>query len=235
MENLCIFSPKSKLSCITLATQLELCIKKLRTYPFLVVLCVFAGLPPAAARRQDPGAGQRGEAHHAACQEPPPAPVGTEGLRVSADHPGQQAPGPGAAFQQLLGAVSEHIGEHKCVCFIPPEHHTHTHSMISVKVLWSLPIKVTHIAHFLTHTHTDCSVLILARQKKDERRSQTFSLSLLHSLTDWIIHGRQWKTSMKKGFMLVSMLIICWYNNISSSCLSSSLRDRVCVSWIFCV
>lgn len=68
-------------------------------------------MPSAASRRSDPGASERGEAHHPACQELTPATVGPAWLRVCAHHPGGGAESPRPPLQQLQRPVPEHLSE----------------------------------------------------------------------------------------------------------------------------
>lgn len=73
--------------------------------------CLSTGLPPAAARGQDPGARGGDQAHHPQGQEPPAATVRAAWLRVRPQHPGQRAEGARPALQQLQRAVPKHLRE----------------------------------------------------------------------------------------------------------------------------
>lgn len=89
--------------------------------------CLSTGLPPAAARGQDPGARGGDQAHHPQGQEPPAAAVGAARLRVRPQHPGQRAAGARPALQQLQRAVPEHLRE----CLPAPRPCAHPHPPLS--------------------------------------------------------------------------------------------------------
>lgn len=78
---------------------------------FFLFLSDSAGLPTDPSLNPDLHTRRRDQADHPSSQEPAPAPIRTEELRVRLPHPGGDSQCPRPALQQHLHPVPENSGE----------------------------------------------------------------------------------------------------------------------------